>query len=965
MLETDIQIFPQLRKIGIKVLSLALILLLGTAWVSAATRISTATGGNWNSGATWVGGVAPGTSDDIIIATTGGNSVTLTANAACVTLTINVGAILNGSSFEMQVKGAGTSFINLGTFNPQTGTFFYTNAAAVDIVAGTYNNLKFGGTGVKNIPDGVFVNGNFTGSGGAPTMTTGTLTISGAWTLSTAFVAGSGKVHYNGEGAIRANTYYDLEISGAGLKTTSGNIVIDGTLTVNPGAEFQTSSSTRLITLNKTGTPLINNGTITSGIIVYAGNGDQEMAPGVYNRITLSGTGIKTIPSGALVEVNNQFIVGSPMVLAGSASAISGGILSGAGDITMGSGSITILSTFTNTGIFEAGTGTIIYGSAGNQTMSARPYYNIETSGAGIKTFASGLINVNGDLIVGVETSLASSTDLYIEGDIIGSGTLNAGGSSGIIALKGDWLHSGTFNMALGVVLYEGINQQIRVQDYNVLQLANGVKTINDNLVINKKLEILSGTLNIGTHTLEIAGGGSSVFTNDGVLAGTGTVLFSSASTQTIPATTYPKLEFSGAAKTFAAGTTITVLTDWIVNSTVTMTSTQNAEVGGDILGSGDITMGSGIIRVAGNWTNNGTFTKGSGTIIFEGSTQIIPSYTYSSLEIHNSGLKSLAGDITVERFLIVNSPATLNTGAFKITLPNSGTPLVNSGTLTGNGTVHYSASGTQIVDPSDYYNLELGTGAKTIEDGVNLNIANDLTITGTTTLDLSAGLNIGGDLLGTAILNLNSGTITLGGDWLKTGAFNAGTGTVNYNGVNQTISAQTYYNLQTSNAGVKTLEGNTDISNVLTINTGSTLNLSSFNLTLAGSGTPLVNNATLVPATSTVSYSSGSSTTITAANYYNLNGSGGDRILANSGTIGIASTFTPGAGLYSVNGSTVNFNGLTPQTIPNFTFNELVISEASVKSILGGTTINVYKIAIQSGAELDIQDTALLNISN
>lgn len=134
--------------------------------VYAATRTSTAGGGPWNSASTWVGGVAPGSNDDIIIATTGGNSVTLTAAAQCLTLTINNGAILNGGNYEIRIKGPGDPFVITGTFNPETGTIYYNNAASVNITAAIYNNLRLGGTGVKNIQDGVTVNGLFSGSGG-------------------------------------------------------------------------------------------------------------------------------------------------------------------------------------------------------------------------------------------------------------------------------------------------------------------------------------------------------------------------------------------------------------------------------------------------------------------------------------------------------------------------------------------------------------------------------------------------------------------------------------------------------------------------------------------------------------------------------------------------------------------------------------------------------------------------------
>ncbi|HEY2082830.1 MAG TPA: hypothetical protein VGI88_08590, partial [Verrucomicrobiae bacterium] len=69
-----------------------------------AVKVSTATGGNWNAGSTWVGNMVPGGPDDVLIVA--GASLTVTANASChsitfsnnnanmTTLTVNTGATL-------------------------------------------------------------------------------------------------------------------------------------------------------------------------------------------------------------------------------------------------------------------------------------------------------------------------------------------------------------------------------------------------------------------------------------------------------------------------------------------------------------------------------------------------------------------------------------------------------------------------------------------------------------------------------------------------------------------------------------------------------------------------------------------------------------------------------------------------------------------------------------------------------
>jgi hypothetical protein len=63
--------------------------------------------------------------------------------------------------------------------------------------------------------------------------------------------------------------------------------------------------------------------------------------------------------------------------------------------------------------------------------------------------------------------------------------------------------------------------------------------------------------------------------------------------------------------------------------------------------------------------------------------------------------------------------------------------------------------------------------------------------------------------------------------------------------------------------------------------------------------------------------------------NYGNLNISGGNRTLSNTGTIGICGTYIPGVGILTITGSTVNFNGTGAQTIPAASYNNLTISNA------------------------------------
>jgi autotransporter-associated beta strand protein len=114
--------------------------------------------------------------------------------------------------------------------------------------------------------------------------------------------------------------------------------------------------------------------------------------------------------------------------------------------------------------------------------------------------------------------------------------------------------------------------------------------------------------------------------------------------------------------------------------------------------------------------------------------------------------------------------------------------------------------------------------------------------------------------------------------------------------------------------------------------------------LTVSGNYTYNSSTAATFNCTSTLNIAGAASQTIPAANYGNLNISGGPRILANSGTIGICGTFTPGSGGFTITGSTIDFNGTGAQTINAFSYNNLTISGArTINNVtLAGGTINV-----------------------
>jgi hypothetical protein len=100
----------------------------------------------------------------------------------------------------------------------------------------------------------------------------------------------------------------------------------------------------------------------------------------------------------------------------------------------------------------------------------------------------------------------------------------------------------------------------------------------------------------------------------------------------------------------------------------------------------------------------------------------------------------------------------------------------------------------------------------------------------------------------------------------------------------------------------------------------------------------------------STLNISSSAAQTIPIGNYGSLNISGGNRTLANAGTIFICGSYTTGAGVITITGSTINYNSTLAQTITATTYNNLTISQNRGGNLItlqtGNITLNGTFIA-------------------
>jgi len=413
-----------------------LLLMIGVSSLQAATYYSRGTGGNWNANTTWsttghagaaVGaGVYPVAGDVVYI---GAQTVTVTANAACAsitfdvtggTLTVNSGitltvsgtVALNGTTTNMTALIAGAGSINCASVSvaptdptPTTnGIVTYTITSTITSLSvsgnltiksyvGNNNNRR--GNGAFTITSGtVSVNGTIQtineNANNTSTLTLGntnpTLILSGT-TPFTLSGTGTNVTTLNGTGAtvrytltsggqtIRTSTYNNLSLENtSGANTADGAITVSGSFTTASGGTFSTANDLTLNGATSCG------GTIsaTAGTVNYAGTTSTNIIQGTYSGLTLA-RGIAYTQCGA-TTVNGTL-----------AFSTAGATLATSNDLTLNGATITNPANCT----LNASAGTVNYAYNGAQSIIPGTYYNLETYNGSVTKTLAGAITIN------------------------------------------------------------------------------------------------------------------------------------------------------------------------------------------------------------------------------------------------------------------------------------------------------------------------------------------------------------------------------------------------------------------------------------------------------------------------------------------------------------------------------------------------------------------------------------------
>lgn len=958
------------------------------------------------------------------------NSATLNINGGSIVGNVannNGGGVLNDAT---QSSTGGSSVLNIGatTTVTMTDNKAKNNGGAIAVITtggsptatGTLTNMTLRNNRANSDNSGGGDGGAFYQNNNATTVGTtftGTLIIGGTSAGQPNFaVNGAGISNTAGLLVLPANA----SITGNTATANGGGIFNGGTINSFSGASISNNSAANGGGIANSGTLTMSGGTVNSntasttggGVLVSGGTATFD---GTTFSSNSSPTGNDIVLTGGTTNLNNAISITNNIATAGGTlnfntgtKTIGGNFTFSSGAVNAGSSTVNLAGNFAQTGgTFTAGTSTFNFNGTGNQSISNSgliTFNNLTDSNINNPLAINNSFNVNGTLNVnGANATLSPVSTAVIGGTgiLTGTGTVRVTRASGTDDFFTQYAMTTKTLTNLTVDYIGAAAQGISATTYNNLRFNNASGgSLSGNVIVNGTFTRQAGTINIGTNTLTL---NSTVSSSGGSFssAPTGTVIYNQQSNglsngQVVLSGNYGNLTFSNFNKD-------------LTNATIGI--------------SGTFTPGSGTATTTGS-----TFT-------FNGTTaQTIPAFNYNNLTLDNPAGATLSGNVTLPGTLTLTN-GTLGVGTNTLTL--NGAATATSGTISSaaTGTVNYNqAVDGQNVLPGSYGNLTFSNFNKNLTN-TSINIAGTFapgTATGHTTTGSTINFNgttaqtvpvfnynnlsvtnaaiksLGGNLIVAGALTINSGStldasasnfaLNIRGGFTNNGTFTARSGTVTFDGsAAQTIGGSTatpFFNLTINNAAGVGLGSNATVNgalalqagnfavgaNTLTLNGAATssggtfssaatgtvnynqssngqavlsgdygnLTFSNFNKDLTNASIGVAGAFTTGTATghittgSTFNFNGTTPQTIPAFNYFNLtSSSSGARTLSSTGTISIAGAFTPGTNVYTVTGSTLAFVGTSAQTLPAFTYNNLQTNNAAGFTLAGSATVN------------------------
>ncbi len=339
---------------------------------------------------------------------------------------VNVGGTVTLTSEDDGTAGSGDATLSLDT-GAETGTLNLTGATPFSIGGTGTETTDFNGTGATVI---------YAGAAQTVLATTYTnLTISGSATKT---LAAATTVENN----LTIDSGVTLDVAAITLTIATGTIIIDGTLDFSASGGSATSTGASVLTMNSTGLirtaddsglgPVANASLIgtwttttidTNGTVEYNRNATsgQVVTDRNYNNLTITGsTQTKTWTIAATRTVNGNVTINSSAPLTMSGAQI-----------------VNVKGNWSNSGTFTAGTGTINFNGAVNQSIggsSSTTFNNLTITNTGATD--NNLVSLGINTSVGA--ALTISDGILNQGatfnlTVTGATTINSGGTLNIL----------------------------------------------------------------------------------------------------------------------------------------------------------------------------------------------------------------------------------------------------------------------------------------------------------------------------------------------------------------------------------------------------------------------------------------------------------------------------------------------------------------------------------------------------
>ncbi len=517
------------------------------------------------------------------------------------------------------------------------------------------------------------------------------LDIAKKWTLS------EGLIKYSWTGGTNSSWSNSLNWSPVGVPGTADVAHIGDLVFVNQ-PEISSSQQVKKVYFDSTTPSTLT--LSTGGALTVQGNIDGLWSSDASHTINVGGQTLTALSdivlSNGVANRNISLQISTGTVNIDGSLAQSGGadiIFSGAGSLNI-DGDFEYLD-----GTFTPSTSTVTYQGDGLQKVAGVTYYNLTASKSGGIAQLNDATTVSNDLILTGSTQMDVYSTLTVGGQInIGStSTLNIPSAS-TINISGDWVNSGSFLQGEGTIVFNGSGaQSVDASTFNdfTINKPSGALTLLGDVVVNGDINVQSGTVEVGTHSVfrstlggtatlgagaTIRFGGNSIQINNFanlVADPTSTVEYYGSGARAIPPIAFGNLTLSNGganAKTMVGPTA--------VQGTLTVNSGST------------LTAPSTTLTLGGDFTVNGSFNHGSGAVILSGSGNVNGNITYNDLVVSGTYVFQ-SGSATAEGDVVVSATGNLNTGTTPVT---SDSDFTNSGVVTINGPVTFTGTKVQSI---------------------------------------------------------------------------------------------------------------------------------------------------------------------------------------------------------------------------------------------------------------------------